>query len=490
MPVNSFDDYYMSWKPERERLERPYYLSLAQQLERDITEGHLPENTKLPPQRELADFLDLNLSTVTRAYKLCELKGLLYGVTGSGTFVSPGTRSKDTFLDRGGSSEKAPIEMGMIRPFYETDNIVLDTARTIMGRGDASHLLEYSSPLGTDRQLNAARLWLHKLGVDVTEDNLMIVAGAQNALSVVLISLFRAGDKIAVDEYTYTNFKSLANLLQIQLAAVECDAGGMRPEALLALCRNSDIKGLYLMPACGNPTGICMPLGRRAELAEIIRQYGLLVIEDDIYSFLNLVSSQSAPSPSVPCPAVARSFFSMLPEDTIHICSTSKSLCAGLRVAFLAFPRQYREQLISGMLSINLKTVSLNAEIIAELILGGEADRIVEKKISLARGRNRIFQKYFPDVRADIPRFFHWMQLPGGMTGPEAELLALQKGIHILGSQRFAVGNRNTTAYVRLSIASPRSEAELEEALGVLRELLGQGANPPARQWAQGDFYC
>lgn len=30
MPVNSFDDYYMSWKPEKEKLERPYYLSLAQ----------------------------------------------------------------------------------------------------------------------------------------------------------------------------------------------------------------------------------------------------------------------------------------------------------------------------------------------------------------------------------------------------------------------------------------------------------------------------
>lgn len=476
MPVNSFDDYYMSWKPEREKLERPYYRSLAQQLERDIAEGLLPENTKLPPQRELADFLDLNLSTVTRAYKLCELKGLLYGVTGSGTFVSPGTRSKDTFLDKGGASEKSPTEMGMIRPFYETDHIVLETARNIMGRGDACRLLEYSSPLGTDRQLHAARIWLRKLGVDAAGDNLMIVAGAQNALSVVLISLFRAGDKIAVDEYTYTNFKSLANLLQIQLAAVESDDGGMCPKALLALCRNSDIKGIYLMPTCSNPTGICMSSDRRAELAEIIRQFGLLVIEDDIYSFLN--------------PAYSRSFFSMLPENAIHICSTSKSLCAGLRVAFLAFPGQYREQLISGMLSINLKTVSLNAEIIAELILSGEADRIVEKKISLARGRNRIFQKYFSDVRADIPRFFHWIRLPGGLTGPEAELLALQKGIHILGSQRFAVGNRNPEAYVRLSIVSPRSEAELKEALGVLRELLGPGAKPPDRRWEQGDFYC
>lgn len=56
MPVNSFDDYPMSWKPQRTELEQPYYLSIAARLESDILSGNLPENTKLPPQRELADF--------------------------------------------------------------------------------------------------------------------------------------------------------------------------------------------------------------------------------------------------------------------------------------------------------------------------------------------------------------------------------------------------------------------------------------------------
>ncbi len=89
MPVNSFENYPMSWKPSKSALSKPYYLSIASLLEADILSGALKAHTKLPPQRELADFLDLNLSTITRAYKLCELKGLLYAVTGNGTFVSP-----------------------------------------------------------------------------------------------------------------------------------------------------------------------------------------------------------------------------------------------------------------------------------------------------------------------------------------------------------------------------------------------------------------
>ena len=456
MPVNSFENYPKSWKPNRGKLERPYYLAIANMLEQDIADGNLSANTKLPPQRELADFLDLNLSTITKAYKICELKGLLYAVTGSGTFVSPGIFSKDTFVEK--SSQF--IEMGMIKPFYKTNKLILDVTKSIIEKAEAVKLLEYSNPLGTDRQLHAAAQWLRKYRINVSVKNTMIVAGAQNALSVILISLFKAGDRIAVDEFTYTNFKGLANLLHIQLITVEADRYGMKPEALISTCKNSDVRGIYLMPTCSNPTSIFMPPSRRTELANIIRQYDLLLIEDDIYSFL--------------APENAEPFFSMLPEHTIHICSLSKSLCAGLRVAFMAFHEQYREMLVSGMLNINLKTVSLNAEIIAELIESGIAETIVQNKISLAQIRNQIYKNFFPIDDDNIARFFHWVKLPDNLRSEEAEILALQRGIHILGSHRFEMGSHNQAAYVRLSIASPDSEADLSYALETLKDIFGQ----------------
>ena len=89
MPVNSFEYYPMTWKPDKKRLQAPLYLSLATLLETDIAGGYLSAGTQLPPQRELADFLDINLSTVTRAFKICERKGLIYAVIGKGTFVAP-----------------------------------------------------------------------------------------------------------------------------------------------------------------------------------------------------------------------------------------------------------------------------------------------------------------------------------------------------------------------------------------------------------------
>ena len=88
MPVNSFENYPMSWKPTLQHSKKPLSLTLAERLEQDIHNGTLRPGTKLPPQRELADFLDINVSTVTRAFKICSNKGLLSSAVGSGTFVS------------------------------------------------------------------------------------------------------------------------------------------------------------------------------------------------------------------------------------------------------------------------------------------------------------------------------------------------------------------------------------------------------------------
>lgn len=49
MPINSFENYPMSWKPDKQKLAYPVYYSLADLMEQDIKSGKLAANTKLPP---------------------------------------------------------------------------------------------------------------------------------------------------------------------------------------------------------------------------------------------------------------------------------------------------------------------------------------------------------------------------------------------------------------------------------------------------------
>ena len=139
MPVNSFDDYPMSWKPEKEQLTSPKYRALADLLADDILSGKLPPHTKLPPQRELADYLDLNLSTITRAFQLCTQKGLLYGITGRGTFVSPNAAIDIAIADE--KEEASYIEMGIIKPLDAFNTETYAVMEQVLQRGSTSLLV-------------------------------------------------------------------------------------------------------------------------------------------------------------------------------------------------------------------------------------------------------------------------------------------------------------------------------------------------------------
>jgi DNA-binding transcriptional MocR family regulator len=283
MPVNSFDYYPMSWKPYKKALKRPFYKSLASLLEQDITNGFLAPGTKLPPQRELADFLDLNFTTITRAYKICEVKGLIYAVTGRGTFVSPNAARSITI-----STDKTTnlIELGFVASFEQTNGIVKDSIQKVVEKRYVEQLLNYNDPTGIPHQKTVALNWMKSLGIHTDHEHIAIVSGAQNALAVALAALFEPGNRIATDLYTYSNFIELAKMFHIQLVPILGDQFGMLPDELDKQCSQINIHGIFLMPSCCNPTTVMISDSRKQELATVIRKHRLILIEDDIHAFL------------------------------------------------------------------------------------------------------------------------------------------------------------------------------------------------------------
>lgn len=283
MPINSFLNYPMSWKPDRAQLKRPIYLSLADQLEKEIAGGFLRPGTKLPPQRELADFLDINFTTVTRAYRLCELKGLLYAVTGSGTFVAPSAAQSVTLSTE--NLVKETIDLGFVSSFESCNDMLTDTIAAVVKKRQLSELLDFAHPTGMPHQKAVGANWLEGVGVHTDPEHLAIVSGTQNGLALTLLALFEPGDRIAVDTYTYANFIELAKLYHLQLVPISGDGEGMLAEELEARHRLNGIQGVFLMPSCCNPTTTMISEERKQALAEVIRKSGMILIEDDIHVF-------------------------------------------------------------------------------------------------------------------------------------------------------------------------------------------------------------
>ncbi|HEY5363898.1 MAG TPA: GntR family transcriptional regulator, partial [Aestuariivirga sp.] len=74
------------WLPELDR-SKPLYMAIADAMAVDVANGVLARGDCLPPQRELAWKLGVTHGTVTRAYREAELRGLLAGEVGRGSYI-------------------------------------------------------------------------------------------------------------------------------------------------------------------------------------------------------------------------------------------------------------------------------------------------------------------------------------------------------------------------------------------------------------------
>lgn len=458
MPVNSFDNYPMTWKPNISTISGPLYKALADLLEEDIQNGTLKPGDKLPPQRELADFLDVNLSTISRAFKLCEQKGLISGAIGKGTYISSDANVNSTLLNP--ANTKNLIEMGATYPPYVQNKYIIKFIENMLHQPNSDKFLEYSSPCGTLSQRSSGVKWLKKLNLNVTEENVLLASGGQNALCAVLSSLFQSGDRIGTDPLIYSGLKTLAKMLGIQLVPITQKMNEMSPMTLKNYCKNNELKGIYLIPDHQNPTTHSMTIKTRKEIAEIAKEHNLIIIEDGINSML--IKNHTTP------------IVALAPDQTIYISSISKVLCAGLRVSFIAAPPIYKKALESALYNINMMVSPFNAEIVHQLINSPIGDKIVRERRNMIIERSTLTDTILNDfeILGDKYCNFRWLLLPEGWNGKIFETCAKNAGVQVYCAERFAIGNASVPAAVRISITAPKDLAELERGLNIIKSIL------------------
>src|SRR4030095_2832707 len=78
---------------------RPLYQQVADEIKALIARGELAEGAALPPVRQLAADLGVNLNTIATAYRELQSEGLITVKHGSGAVVSSRTTSASSSAD-------------------------------------------------------------------------------------------------------------------------------------------------------------------------------------------------------------------------------------------------------------------------------------------------------------------------------------------------------------------------------------------------------
>lgn len=499
------------WCPTLAAHHGPAYKAIADALAADIEAGRLKAGDRLPTHRDLADRLNLTVTTITRAYVEARRRGLVDGEVGRGTFVR-GQETARAAMDPRYSidippspqADGAPIDfrLNLIPATTQGEHLAATLAH--LSRNNAplmEELMEYQPDAGLRRHREAGAVWLNRLGLgrerglgrglgpglgpEVEADNVVITAGSQHGLSITLNALLGPGDSLLSDPLTYPGLSGHARAQGLALHGVTGDREGMCPDALEAVCRRSGAvpKALYLVPTLHNPTTITLSAQRRRDLVAVADRHGLLVIEDDIFGAL--LTEAERP------PALA----SLYPQRTIFL-SGSKLPAPGLRVGYIAAPPALAARLAAAVRLDLWMIPPLMAEISSRWIEDGTTETLIaQTRTELMHRRTlaeRLLQPAGPGVITPCLRQSPhlWCTLPAPWKMDSFIARAEQEGVRLQGPDVFAIARGAIPPRsFRLCLGLERCAKRLEIGLRRLAALLEDGpqASSPLEETIHGE---
>ena len=126
--------------------KRSTYVEVSSSIENEIRSGVYPPVSRLPPQRQLATELGINVSTVSRAYKELQLRGLVIGSKRRGSLVTGGAMPS---VEPAQATSNAAIDLTVNRPATcEFLNCLARTLAELPRDPRYPQLQEYQPPQG------------------------------------------------------------------------------------------------------------------------------------------------------------------------------------------------------------------------------------------------------------------------------------------------------------------------------------------------------
>lgn len=380
-------------------LSKPRASELARAFRAAILAGQLSPGTRLPATRELAKALEIARTTVVSVFEQLQAEGYVTSHVGDGTYVTPTltmNRSDGVAGTQSSLARRAPSRRGeliantplttapdtTVRPFRPgipaLDAFPFEVWSRLTHRRlrqPPPALLSYADPAGylPLREAIAAYLVAAR-GVRCTADQVLVVAGSQQAIDLAARVLTDPGDAVWVEDPSYVAGRGALIAAGATLVPVPVDREGLDVEAGVA--RNPTARMVYITPSHQYPLGVTMSVSRRQALLAWAEQANAWVLEDDYDS-----EYRYAGPPLGALQGLDRS------ERVIYIGTFSKVLFPSLRLGYLVVPPDLVDVFSRARAFSDRCAPSLEQAVVAEFLAEGHFARHIRRTRALYRAR-------------------------------------------------------------------------------------------------------
>lgn len=270
-------------------------------------------------------------------------------------------------------------------------------------------------------------------GVHCGADQIVIVSGVQQALSLLSRLLLKSGDPVWMEDPGYFGASIAFERREARIIPVPVDEEGLSVSAGVGLCAHA--KGVFLTPTHQYPLGVSMSLERRMELLQWAARTGAFIIEDDYdskYQFDGL-----------PAPALQSLDQN---SNVIFIGSFNKLLFTSLRLGYVVLPQSLVDVFVSFKRETDFHSSGLDQAVLCDFIVDGHLGRHLGRMRDLYAGRLEALMHYgeryltgLLEISGTKAGLYTAAFLKNGMTSRQAELIAAANGLETRALDRFTL---------------------------------------------------
>lgn len=427
------------------RSHEPAYRQLASALRLLVRDGRVPLGTRVAGEREMAQALDISRTTVTAAYALLRDQGYLRSRQGSGsvTTLPDGIhRARDIMGHDPGPDNEDSATINWTSAALPASEAVLHAYEAAV-----ADLPCYLGRIGYDalgitalRERIAARYSTRGCATDASQ--IMVTSGAQSALSLLLWTLARPGDRVVIDHPTYHNA-----IGAIQRAACQAVPVGMPDmdwdlEALDLAFRQASPRLAYIIADQHNPTGRTMTRSTRAYLVDFAARSRVRLVIDECMADMWL--DHPPPEPVATHDSTG--------STVISIGSLGKTFWGGMRIGWIRADRDTIAALASARASFDMATPVID-QLAASHLLAQPESALDDRRTMLRHQRDHLamlLTRHLPDWQFALPDggLCLWARMPAPVSTALAALCE-NMGLRIAPGPRFGTDGA-FEHYVRL----------------------------------------